>query len=112
MLKPKNRFIKLNTVTESFHPLTTENSERSTFSVSDVNAVIEALSDLIPQQIAQGKIVRLGDFGSFSISFKSEGVEKPEDFEPEMIKGHSLNFRPGRIVQKALKTDENHKLSV
>lgn len=96
---------------ETVRQLATEISKRSGLSSSEVFAVLEAFIDLIPERIAEGKIVRLGDFGSFSLSISSEGVEKVEDFNSSMIKGNSLNFRPGKIVQKVLDTTEYQKLS-
>jgi len=77
---------------------------------SEVYAVIESFIDLIPERIMDGKIVRLGEFGSFSISLSSEDVDKAEDFTASNIKGNSLNFRPGKIFQKALDAADYKKL--
>lgn len=96
---------------ETVRQLATEISKRSGLSSSEVFAVIEAFIDLVPERIAEGKIVRLGEFGSFSISLSSEGVEKAEDFNSSLVKGNSLNFRPGKIVQKVLDSVEYQKVS-
>lgn len=91
---------------ETVRQLATEISKRSGLSSSEVFAVIEAFIDLIPERIAEGKIVRLGEFGSFSVSLSSEGTEKAEDFNSSLIRGNSLNFRPGKLIQKTLDTLE------
>jgi predicted histone-like DNA-binding protein len=91
--------------------LATEISKRSGISVPDVMAVIESFIDLIPEKIADGNIVRIGDFGSFNLSISSEGTEKPEDFTASMIRSNSMNFRPGKIVQQVLDNVEYKKAS-
>jgi len=89
---------------ETTRQLAIEISKRNGISVADVFASIESLIDLVPERLNEGKIVRLGEFGSFSMSINSEGVEKEEDFTTANIKGNSLNFRPGKQVQKVLDT--------
>jgi predicted histone-like DNA-binding protein len=96
---------------ESTRQLATEISKRNGLSVADVFATIEALIDLVPERLEQGKIVRLGEFGSFSTSLSSEGVEKQEDFTATNIKGNSVNFRPGKLVQKVLDTVDYTKVA-
>ena len=96
---------------ESTRQLATEISKRNGLSVADVFATIEALIDLVPERLEQGKIVRLGEFGSFSTSLSSEGVEKQEDFTAANIKSNSVNFRPGKLVQKVLDTVDYTKVA-
>ena len=96
---------------ETVRQLATEISKRSGLSSSDVFAVIEAFIDLIPERIAEGKIVRLGEFGSFYLTISSEGVETAEAFTSSLIKGNSLKFRPGKIVQNTLNDIEYFKAS-
>jgi predicted histone-like DNA-binding protein len=96
---------------ETTRQLATEISKRTSLSSVDVLAVIEAFIDLIPERVADGKIVRLGEFGSFSVTISSEGVEKAEEFTSALIRGNSLNFRPGKLVQKVLDTIEYSKVS-
>jgi predicted histone-like DNA-binding protein len=91
--------------------LATEISKRSGLSVPDVMAVIESFIDLIPEKIADGNIVRIGEFGSFNLSISSEGTERPEDFTASMIRSNSMNFRPGKIVQQVLNNVEYKKAS-
>ena len=96
---------------ETVRQLANEISKRNGISVADVFASIEALIDLVPERINEGKIVRLGEFGSFSTSLNSEGVEKEENFTAANIKGNSLNFRPGKLIQKVLDTVDYTKVS-
>ncbi len=96
---------------ETVRQLATEISKRNGLSVGDVFATIEAFIDLVPERLAEGKIVRLGEFGSFSVSLSSEGVEKEEDFTAANIKSNSLNFRSGKLIQKVLDGAEYKKAS-
>lgn len=95
---------------ESIHQLSKEVSKRSGLSSSEVSAVLKTFIDLIPEKIAEGKIVRLGDFGSFYLTVQSEGVDNVEEFEVAKIKGNKLNFRSGKIVQETLKTVNYRKI--
>lgn len=96
---------------ETVRQLATEISKRTNLSSSEVFAAIEAFIDLVPERLSEGKIVRMGDFGSFSISLSSEGVEKEENFTAAHIKSNSLNFHPGKLVQKVLDGAEYKKAS-
>ena len=68
----------------------------STISTADTMAVIEAFLEVIPQALAEGKIVRLGDFGSFSLSASSEGAVDAKSLTLNQIRKVSVKFRPGK----------------
>ena len=86
----------------SLRDLANQISKRSTLSSVDVIAVLEAMLEVIPERISEGDIVRLGDFGSFSLTISSNGSEKEADVTASNIRDNSLNFRPGKHVQKIL----------
>ncbi|MBE0639397.1 MAG: HU family DNA-binding protein [Bacteroidales bacterium] len=77
-------------------------SEKSTVTSIDTIAVIEALLKVIPRELANGRIVTLGDLGTLRLTLKSEGSDQPEKFSATMIKGTKLHFRPGKEVRKVL----------
>ena len=68
----------------------------STISTPDTMAVIEAFLEVIPKALADGKIVRLGDFGSFSLSVNSEGAVDAKSLTQNQIKKVAVRFRPGK----------------
>ena len=84
-------------------------AEISTVSGIDTLAVLESLLSVIPEYLLDGKIVRLGDFGSFRLTLSSEGTETAETFSKDKIKSVNLNFRPGKQIRNALKTVEYEK---
>ena len=72
-----------------------EIAARSTVSPADTQAVLVALTEVVVEHLADGKIVRLGDFGAFQVNVGSEGAETAEKFHPSMIKTKKVAFRPG-----------------
>ena len=65
---------------------------------------LESFLQVIPQEIAKGNIVRLGDFGSFSLTVHSDGVATQEEVTASLIKSNKLHFRPGKQVEDQLHT--------
>jgi predicted histone-like DNA-binding protein len=57
-----------------------EIASRSSLTAGDVANVLENFLELLPTHLIDGKSVKLGNLGSFRISFSSEGVEKAKDF--------------------------------
>jgi predicted histone-like DNA-binding protein len=86
----------------SLRDLSNEIAEISTVSTVDTMAVIESLLQLIPRHVSQGDVIRLGDFGSFSVRLSSSGAETEDDFSSSLIKGLKLNFRPGKELKNQL----------
>lgn len=81
----------------------------STVSRVDTLAVLEAFIMLVPKQLKNGKIVRLGEFGSFSVSGSSEGHDTEEEVSGSSIKSRKCLFRPGREINDALKAIQFYK---
>lgn len=76
--------------------------EISTVSSVDSLAVVEGLLAVIPQELAKGNIVELGDFGSFRITIQSNGEDRPEDVNADNIEGAKATFMPGKLFQQVL----------
>ena len=86
-----------------------EIAARSTVSPADTQAVLVALTEVLVERLAEGKIVRLGDFGAFQVTIKSEGAETAEKFNASQIKSSKVVFRPGidlREMQNNLKYEK------
>jgi predicted histone-like DNA-binding protein len=89
--------------------LSKEIAARSTVSPADTQAVLVALTEVFVQNLAEGKIVRLGDFGAFQVNVSSEGAETEAKFNASLIKGSKVVFRPGidiKEMQKSLKYEK------
>jgi predicted histone-like DNA-binding protein len=71
-------------------------AEISTLSSVDLVAAVEAILTIIPRELADGSIVRLGDFGTFSLRIRSAGSETRERVSSRNITRRIINFRPGK----------------
>ncbi len=76
----------------------------STVSSADTMAVIEAFLEVVPQALADGKIVRLGDFGSFNLTASSTGAADPAALTSAAINKVTVKFRPGKEFAKVIET--------
>ena len=81
----------------------------STVSSTDTMAVIEAFLNVIPEELAAGNVVELGDFGSFWMKANSEGSEIAEDVRASNITNLLPRFNPGKEFKKVLATVEFEK---
>ncbi len=84
-------------------------SQISTVSSVDTMAVLEALLTIIPQELAYGNIVELGDFGNFWLKSNSEGVDTAEAVRSSQINAVLPRFMPGKEFKKVLDTIEFEK---
>jgi predicted histone-like DNA-binding protein len=84
-------------------------SEISTVSSTDTMAVLEALLKTIPQELADGNVVELGDFGNFWLKVTSEGAASADDVRATQITTLLPRFNPGKEFKKVLATVEYEK---
>lgn len=77
-------------------------ADNSTVGRTDVLAVLDAMLYVIPQELADGNIVELGDFGSFWLRTNSEGQENAGDVRPSHITNTLPRFTPGPEFKQAL----------
>jgi predicted histone-like DNA-binding protein len=80
-----------------------EISRMSTVSSIDLVAMLEAFLVTIPQKLAEGKIVDLGEFGSFRLRVQSEGSDLPEEVSARNIKRAFARFSPGKRFRQVLR---------
>ena len=67
-----------------------------------MEGVIKALIKQMQQHIASGRIVALGKFGSFRVTFHALGQATPEEVKAADIKKVNLRFCPGTGLKNAL----------
>lgn len=71
--------------------------------------MLEAFLDVVPEKLADGRIVELGDFGTFRITVSSEGAALPEDLTVRSITDTRVIFTPGKRFKQLLATIEFQK---
>ena len=86
----------------NLRPLANRISQISTVSTVDTLAVLEGFVQVIPEELADGNIVKLGDFGSFSVTLSSEGADTADHLTASNIKKNSIRFRPGKLLQNVI----------
>lgn len=79
-------------------------SNRSTASKGDVMLIVDGFVHTLLQELAKGRIVRMGDLGSFQINVSGEGIDSPEMFSNDMIDSTKIIFRPGKDLKEMLPT--------
>ncbi len=84
----------------------------STISAADTAAVLEAFLHVVPEKLADGKIVELGDFGTFRVTVSSEGAAQPEELTARHITDTKVIFTPGKRFKQVLDTIEFQKESL
>lgn len=77
-------------------------AQRSTMSSIDMMAAIESFLAIIPEQLAKGNIVELGEFGNFWLKTTSEGTETAEEVRANQITSILPRFIPGKQFKHTL----------
>ena len=107
----KNEPAKWYAVPNSARPLSQKALTRAatahtTMSAIELEAAMELLTEFIPQQLQQGHTVNVPGLGTFRITFKSEGVEKIDDFNVgTMIKSPRVVFTPVKELRDRIIRD-------
>ena len=76
----------------------------STVSGADIRAVLYALVDVIKDDLATGRIVRIGDLGSLRVSLSSEGRPTAEEVNASVIRNARFLFTPGPLLKTTLQS--------
>ena len=81
----------------------------STVTSVDTLAVLEAFLLVIPEELAKGNIVELGELGSFRLTALASGEARPEDVSKRNIKEVKVRFKPGKLFKQILRGLEFRK---
>ncbi|HCD53443.1 MAG TPA: DNA-binding protein [Balneolaceae bacterium] len=81
----------------------------STVSGADIRAVLYSIVDVVPELLANGQIVTIGELGSFRVSISSEPSDTAEEVSASNIKKAKILFRPGKKFKTMLATLEYQK---
>jgi predicted histone-like DNA-binding protein len=81
-------------------------SDKSTLNIIDVKAVLEGFLQVIPEELNDGYIVELEDFGNFGVTCSSKPSDTEEDVTASNIEKVNLQFRPGKLIKNVLDNAE------
>ena len=76
---------------------------RSKLDKDIVKKVVDITADEVSRLLTEGFSVTFDALGTFRVSFSSEGTEKKEDFQPEMINNIKVIFKPAVELLEKLK---------
>ena len=65
------------------------------YSRADISAILYLAVDCMREQLLEGKKIRLGDLGDFSINLTSKGADSAEKFSSQNITGVNVIWEPG-----------------
>lgn len=83
----------------------------STVSKADILAVLESTFSKIAEDVADGKIVYVGDYFTLQAGGSSKGEENEKDVSAASIKSVKPVFRAGKMIKDALKLASFQKKS-
>ena len=93
----------------SLRQLSKRISQMCTVSSPDTLAVLESMLAVIPEELANGNIVELGDFGSFWLRNTAEGAVEMDKVSASQVTNLLPRFNPGKEFKKALATVDFEK---
>ena len=74
----------------------------SVYSRADISALLYLAVDCMREQLLEGKKIRLGDLGDFSILLNSKGAETADKFTSQNITGVNVVWTPGTEFKNLL----------
>lgn len=83
----------------------------STVSKADILAVLESTFEKIANDVADGKIVYVGEYFTLQAGGSSEGKATAAEVTSASIKSVRTIFRPGKMIKDALKLADFQKKS-
>lgn len=72
------------------------------YSRADISAILYMAVDCMREQLLEGKKIRLGDLGDFSVSLTSKGAETAKAFTAQNITGITVNWDCGQEFKNLL----------
>jgi len=72
------------------------------YSRADISAILYMAVDCMREQLLEGKKIRLGDLGDFSVSLSSKGAESAEKFSAQNITDVKVVWDPGAEFETLL----------
>ena len=83
----------------------------STLSTTDIMAAVESFLTIIPEELANGRIVELGDFGNFCLGWTSDGAERPEEVRGSQVSRLLPRFNAGKRFKRVVQAVQFEKRS-
>ena len=76
------------------------------YSRADISAILYLAVDCMREQLLEGKKIRLGDLGDFSVSLSSKGAESADRFSAQNITGVNVVWDCGKEFRNLINDAE------
>ncbi|MDO4214542.1 MAG: DNA-binding protein [Bacteroidales bacterium] len=76
------------------------------YSRADINAILYMAVDCMREMLLDGKKIRLGDLGDFSVSLNSRGAETADKFSAQNITAVNVIWEPGNEFKNLMNDAE------
>ena len=77
-------------------------SHGSVYSRADISAILYMAVDCVREMLLEGKKIRLGDLGDFSVLLSSKGAESADKFTAQNITQVKVQWEPGKEFKNLL----------
>ena len=81
-------------------------SHGSVYSRADISAILYMAVDCMREMLLEGKKIRLGDLGDFSLLLSSKGAETADKFTAQNITNVKVQWEPGQQFKNLLEDAE------
>ena len=81
-------------------------SHGSVYSRADISAILYMAVDCMREMLLEGKKIRLGDLGDFSLLLASKGAETADKFTAQNITNVKVQWEPGQQFKNLLEDAE------
>ena len=100
---PKKWYVTQVTISQvDENQISDEMAEGTTLDSSEAMMALRQFRKVLLKHLLAGESVKMGNWGSFSLSFASEGVDEKKDVSLGQIKQINLVFRPDRSFREDL----------
>ena len=82
----------------------------STVNSGDVLAVLDLLVQVMEEELSDGRLVRLGDLGTFRLNLQCSGAATEQEVNNTHVQKARLRFKPGEQLAAALLTLSYEKI--
>ena len=81
------------------------------YSRADIAAILYLAVDCMREQLLEGKKIRMGELGDFSVSLASKGAETADRFTAQNITGVKVAWEPGTEFKNLLEDAEFNQVA-
>lgn len=97
----KKTFAQLvNNGTVSFEEFCNDIAEETALTSADAKGFIDRAARICAKHLKEGRLVQMGELGSFLLAGGSKGADSPDKFDAStMMKKPKVQFIPGKLLQ-------------